>query len=191
MKHEHIAKIASEAASRIAAEKAAAVAIEVYEKQKNKGLRQRIDRRLRNTKLLLNNYRVLVDHVQYAVYDIEQANVESAIGILDMMESYDGVESMTIESIKRSTARTAIIVSHITEMLQLYKVMCDKSNNPEDIRRYRVIKSLYIDETPMSIEQLSEAENVVKRTIYRDRDTAIERLAALFFGIDGMERRGN
>jgi len=180
--------MASEAAAKVATEKAAEVAIDAYNRQKNKDAKQRIDRRLRNTRLLLKNYRVFVDHVQYAVYEIEHAD-ESAIRILDMMESYDGQDDVTVESIKRSTARTAIIVSHITEMLQIYKVMCEQSANPEDIRRYRVIKSMYIDEAPMSISELAKQEFVAERTIYRDCDIAVERLAALFFGIDGMKKR--
>jgi flavin-dependent dehydrogenase len=185
---EHIARIAGEAAAKVAAEKAAEVAIEVYERQKNKDAKRRIDRRLRNTKLLLNNYRSFVAHVDNAVYDIEQATEDSAIRILDMIESYDGAENMTIESIMRTTARTAVIISHIEQMLNIYRTMCEKSVNSEDIRRYRVIKSLYMDVTPMSINELSEAENVVAKTIYRDRNIAFERLAALFFGIDGMQK---
>lgn len=189
MKNEHIARIAAEAAAKATAEKAAKVAIETYEKQKNKGAKERLDRRLRNTKMLLENYRAFVDHVRYAVSELEQASDEGAIYLMDLMEEYDGGMGITIESIKRTTARTATIVSHISEMLQIYEVMCEKSENPEDIRRYRVIKSLYIDETPMSISDLAESENVDIRTIYRDRNTAIERLAALFFGIDGMKTR--
>ena len=189
MKENYIVKVASETAARVASEKAAEIAINVYERQKSRDARQRVDRRLRNTKLLLDNYRCFVAHVNNAVYDIEQAKEESAIFILDMMEQVDGVECMTIESIMRTTTRTAVIVSHIDSMLSVYKSMCENSEYAEDIRRYRIIKSLYIDAPPMSITDLSESESVVPRTIYRDRDIAFNRLAALFFGIDGMQKR--
>ena len=182
MKPEHIAKIAGEAAAKIAAEKA----IEMYEQQKVIEAEQRADRRLRNTKLLLKNYRSFVAHVNQSIYNTESANEESAALIIELMDVQG--ESISVESIKRSTARTAIIVAHIENMLLIYKTMCNISDMPEDNRRYRIIHALYIDETPVNILDLAESESIVPRTIYRDRDIAVERLAALFFGIDGMQK---
>lgn len=176
-------------AAEIAAREAARVAIEMWEKEKKKEVRNRVDRRLRNTKLLMDNYRSFVAHVRYAVFDSQSAYEESAIYILDMMDSSDGVDSVAIESIKRSTARTAVIVSHIDEMLKVYKLMCESSRKPEDLRRFRIISALYIDNDQLSILDIADAEHVDQRTVYRDRDIAFERLSALFFGIDGMERR--
>ena len=188
MKNEHIARIAGEAAAKVAAEIAIEIAIEVYEKQRNREFENRSDRRLRNTKLLLDNYRALADHVRYAVYDIERAEAESVTAILDMMEHRPHDDSLTIESIKRTTARTAIIVEHIAAMVQVYRVVCESSVIPEDLRRYKVISSLYIDPHPLSVEELAESEYVSTRTIYRDRDIAVERLAALLFGLDGLQK---
>ena len=185
--YDKIVKLASETA----AKEAANVAIEKWESEKRKQAKQRVDRRLRNTKLLLDNYRSFVAHVQHAVHDLASAGEESAIYILDMMDAYDGTESVAIESIKRTTARTAVIVAHIEQMLEVYKVMCEASKKHEDIRRYRVIFSLFIadcQEGNMSILDISEREQVDQRTIYRDRDIALERLSALFFGIDGMQK---
>lgn len=176
-------------ASEIAAKEAVRIAIEVWEQQKQKEIKQHIDRRLRNTKLLLDNYRSFTAHVQFAVYGTEGINEESAIYILDMMDAYGGMDSVAIESIKRSTARTAVIVAHIDEMLSVYRTMCEASNKPEVLRRYRIISALYIEDDQLSISDLAEREFVDQRTIYRDRDIAFERLAALFFGIDGMQNR--
>lgn len=186
---EHIARIAGEAAAKVAAQEAAKVAIEMWEKEKQKQVKQRADRRLHNTRLLLDNYRSFAAHVRYAVYGIQDTDEESAIYILDMMDSYDGMDSVVIESIKRSTARTAVIVAHIDEMLKIYKVMCEGSRKTEDMRRYRIIYFLYVDDSQMSIQDLAEQEHVDQRTVYRDVNIAQERLAALFFGIDGMQRR--
>ncbi|MCL2856187.1 MAG: hypothetical protein FWE19_00485 [Oscillospiraceae bacterium] len=186
--HEEIVRIAGQAAATTAAKEAAKVAIEMWEERRKRETAQRADRRLRNTRLLLDNYRSFVAHVNYAVYEVVPTK-ESAIYILDLMEVYDDMDSMVIESIKRTTARTAVIVSHIDEMLKIYRVMCETSKKPEDIRRFRIIRALYIEDEEMSIQALSEQESVDIRTVYRDRDIALERLAALFFGIDGMNRR--
>jgi len=183
MKNEHIARIASEVAAKVATEKA----IEVYERQKSIEAEQRVDRRLRNTKLLLKNYRSFVAHVKHSIYDTESVDEDSAALIIDLMDVHGSIDNVAIESIKRTAARTAIIVAHIEEMLLIYKTMCNISDLPEDNRRYRIVHALYIDETPMTILDLAESESIVPRTIYRDLDIAIERLAALFFGIDGLQ----
>jgi len=186
--YEQLIKDAGEAAAKEAAKVASRVAIETWEKERKKEARQRVDRRLRNTKLLLDNYRSFAAHIRCAVFEASLLDDESAIHILDMMDAYD-VEYVAIESIKRSTVRTAVIVAHIEEMLGVYRAMCERSSKSEDIRRYRIIKTLYIEECQMSILDIAEQEKVDQRTVYRDRDVAFERLAALFFGIDGMQKR--
>lgn len=190
--NEHITRIASETAARVATKEAAKIAaeiaIETYKAEQSKDAKKRSDWRLRNTKLLLKNYRSFVAHVENAVYDADKVTDESALTILDMVGSYSGSSSASIESIMRSTARTSVIVAHIKEMLNIYGAMCKISGNSEEMRRHRVIYLLFIDVNQMSISEIAEAENVVERTIYRDCDIAFERLAALFFGIDGLQK---
>jgi len=173
----------------IAAREAARVAIEMWEKERHKETARRADRRLRNTKLLLTNYRSFSAHVRHAVSDINDIEEDSAIYILDMMDTYIDMNNVVIESIKRTASRTAVIVAHIDQMLDIYKKMCESSKRTEDIRRYFVIHSLYVNSNQMSILEIAEHENVDQRTVYRDLEIALDRLAALFFGIDGVRNQ--
>ena len=182
---DQIVRLASETAAR----EAVRITHELWELEKKKEVKRRVDRRLRNTKLLLDNYRSFVAHVRFAVYGKDDIGEESAIYLLDMIDVYDGMDNVAIESIKRSSARTAIIVAHIEEMLGVYKAMCEASGKPEVLRRYRIINALYVEDEQVSIQDIAEREFVDQRTVYRDRDVAFERLAALFFGIDGMQNR--
>ncbi|WP_144408441.1 hypothetical protein [Pelosinus fermentans] len=92
---------------------------------------------MRNTKLLLDNYSLLQDHCANAVYDKHQIiEANNVVDVLDSIENYD--KDMYIESIKKSTIRTKIILSHIDEMLELYKAYCEKSKREENNRRYRI-----------------------------------------------------
>lgn len=99
--------------------------------------------------------------------------------------------SLFVESIKKSVARTAAIVKHMKTMMQLYQVYCHTVGTSEDERRWRVINALYIcDEgNRRTIPQLAADEGVVERTIYKDIDIASEKIAALMFGIDGLKRK--
>lgn len=171
---------------RIAAEAGAKAAITQWEKERAKAADERVDRRLYNTRLLLKNYRLFKKHAENAVYEAEQLD-ESVYDILDMMERNTG--NGFVDSIKNSVARTATLVRHIEVMLGLYRVYCEQSGRPEDLRRWRAVKAKYIDEYEKTNADIAEGEYVSDRTIDRDIATAHEELAALFFGVDGVRKR--
>lgn len=152
---------------------------ELKSSKKNRG-----DRRLHNTKLLLRNYHMLKIHAENSVFGRTQMK-ESAADILeDMMNIYN--DDVVVESICESATRTAIIVSHINTMLDVFRVCCDKSSNGLDSRRYDIIDGLYISDPKMTRKELAEKWNISIDTTYSDEKIAIERLSALFFGVDGL-----
>lgn len=152
---------------------------ELKSSKKNRG-----DRRLHNTKLLLRNYHMLKIHAENSVFGRTQMK-ESAADILeDMMNIYN--DEVVVESICESATRTAIIVSHINTMLDVFRVCCDKSSNGLDSRRYDIIDGLYISDPKMTRKELAEKWNISIDTTYSDEKIAIERLSALFFGVDGL-----
>ena len=174
--------------SKVAAEAGAKAALETLEKERQRENREMSDRRLRNTKLLLNNYRLLKEHAANAVYEAETAE-EDPIQIMEELMMPGKVPSGFVESIQRSAARTATMVNHIDTMLGLYHVYCYQHGNDEDRRRWKVIKALFLDEPKMSKLDVAEQENVSESTIKRDVNNACERISALMFGIDGIKKR--
>lgn len=171
---------------RIAAEEGAKVALETLDKEKKKAQKSRYDKRLRNTKLLLRNYRMFKEHTESAVFEASQLD-ENAIDILDMMWEQSSNGEVFVESIKKSVARTRIIMTHVTDMLDLFESYCYRSNKPEDSRRYRVINALYINDNAMTAREIASTEGIDDRTVYKDVDAACEKLSALIFGIDGIK----
>lgn len=161
-------------------------AMEYLEEEKKAQRKGRYDRRLRNTRLLLKNYRAFKGHAQDAVFNAKQAK-ESAIDILDGLDDFDFDDDLYIESIKRSQQRTMIILNHIDEMIHYYRISCEESKKPEDLRRYRVIMATYINEEKKSAEEIADEEHIEKRTIYKDINAAIKPLSALIFGIDSLK----
>lgn len=170
---------------KIAAEAGARAALETLEAEKKKNQKTRYDRRLRNTKLLLRNYRVFKEHVDNAVFDMEKLE-EKALDILDVLWSGQSGD-LFVESIKESSVRTKIIMTHIEEMLKIYSAYCSISKKIEDKRRYRIIYAMYIQEIPEPVRNISEREKIDKRTVYKDVDAACETLAGLIFGVDGIK----
>lgn len=164
----------------IAAKHGAEAALEWHAKQQQKQKKFRHDKRLRNTRLLLKHYPLLKEHCEKSVYvDIETAN---AIDILDDVDNYDG--KTYIEAIKRSVARTNIIIRHIDTMLSIYEIYCQKSRQVEDMRRFRILKAKYFEGIDMSV--IMQNEGIEERTYYRDMRDAVNKLGSLIFGIDSL-----
>lgn len=147
---------------------------EEQEKEKQK----KYDRRLRNIKLLLRNYRTFVSHCADIKLEINELNKKLDLDELDTNE-------FAIESIKRSKVRTLAMVKFINKMLAVYKVMCEEEGL-EAKRRYEVIQALYIDNPKKSIKNISNVHFLSEKTIRRDRDKACEDLSVLMFGVDSV-----
>ena len=146
----------------------------------------RYDRRLRNTRLLLKNYRAFKKHVQGAVFNAQKAK-ESAIDILDSLDDFTFDDDLYIESIKRSQQRTMIIMRHIDEMLKYYRIACEQSGREDEMRCYRIILATYINDERKTAEEIAETENIERRTVYKNINAAIKPLSALIFGVDSIK----
>ncbi len=178
-RQEHIVKMAAEIGAK--------AGVEAYQKAMKLAQDERADKRLRNTRLLLRNYRLFKDHAENAIYDLDELVAEESVyDILEIMQGHD--TSLFVESIKQSVARTVMIVKHIETMLALYETYTIRSGSQEEQRRYRVIQALYIDENPTPIPELAQFEQIAERTVYKDIDSACEKLSALIFGIDGVRK---
>lgn len=159
-------------------------ALDFIHKEKEHKMKSRFDRRLRNTKLLLIEYRKLEIHCKDAEYKKISSN---AIDILDELDCFEFEDDVYIESIKKSKDRTDIIIKHIQKMLEAYKYLCDRSKKPEVARRYNVIYDLFIGDYEFTIDEVAESYNIHPRTVYKDVDDASATLSALIFGIDGLK----
>lgn len=161
------------------------------EEARKRQRKDRYNRRLHNTRLLLKNYRSLKHHALGAVHTGSRANElikENAIDILDSLDDEMIDDRLYIESIRRSQQRTLIIIQHIDEMLRYWCIDCQESGKPEYMRRYRIVFDTYIREEYTPPEELAERENIEKRTVYKDIGAAMRPLSALIFGIDGIRQ---
>ena len=81
--------------ARIAAEVGARAGVMAYEEQRLRAKKERVDRRLRNTRLLLRKYRVFKLHCNNAVFAEDEDGKINAYDILEEIDSFG--ESMYIQ----------------------------------------------------------------------------------------------
>lgn len=166
-------------------ELAAKTALETYGAERRKDSRRRIDRRLRDTKLLLRNYTQIKLHAAEAVASLSELEQEDFDFFEELVERDEHID---VTAIVRSKARSAIMLTHINAMLHAYQKMCENSRQPEEQRRYRVLESMYLVEPHQTVNQIAEREGVDNRTVYKDIDAACEKMGALLFGIQWVDR---
>lgn len=163
----------------IVARTAAAVAIEKYQAEQQERERHKHDRRLRNVKLLLRNYRSFVTHSADIKLDIVELDEELELDDLD-------TDEFAVMSIKKSKKKTLAMVKFINKTLQVYKLMCEESRNGEDLRKYEIIYHMYISEEKKTVAEISKVHFITERAVYKIINKASEDLSVLIFGIDGI-----
>lgn len=167
--------------SRIAAETGAAKAIEIYEAKEAARRKGNEDKKFKNVKLLLKEYRNLRAYADNALCDASQLNdlvIRELVGFSDY-------EKYKVESIKNQIVTTKTIMEHVQTMLDLYKLRCTSSSREDIQRRWRVIETAFISgEIAPTYEEIAEREFVDLRTVYKDIERACKDLSNLIFGID-------
>lgn len=147
------------------------------------------DSRIKNTRLLLKNYRNFVKACEQAVYtekELETATVEE---VLDKLFCTSCDEVTVVQSILASKKRTEIILTHIKRIINFYIFEADSSKSEEKWRKAHVLEDLYVKgKYKPKIYDMSEKYHVSERQINRDAKSAIEEIAILMFGVDGIRK---
>ncbi len=170
--------------ARVAAEVASKIALEFYTREQQKGKQQRINRRLRDTKRLMRNYREIKIHAGDAIASLSEVVTEDYEFFRDLMENDD----IDVVAIKRSKARSAIMLAHIDSMLHTYEQICYASKKPEEQRRYRVLEAMCLLDEPLQVGDIADKEGIDNRTVYKDFEAACDKMGALLFGIQSIDR---
>ncbi|MFS1519638.1 hypothetical protein V1503_24745 [Bacillus sp. SCS-151] len=169
-----------EQVTKISTEMAVKAAMEYMEEQKKKEEKEKYDKRLRNTKILIKNYRNFVLHTKDIQDDIDQLNDNLLI------DDLHGADELAVESIKRSKQRTLAMIKFINQMFVLYKNRCEDSDKPEDMRRYETVFYMYISDDKKTVNQIAKENCIDNRTVYKDINNACKELSSLMFGVDGI-----
>lgn len=147
------------------------------------------DIKIKNTRLLLKNYRRFEKACNQAVVtekDLESATVDE---ILDKLYCTTYDEVTVVQSILTSKKRTEIIMTHIKKIIDFYIIDANNSKNDEKIRRASILEDLYIKgKTQPAMSVLAKRYHISERQVHRDKNVAIEEIAVFMFGIDGIRK---
>ena len=164
--------------------------IEKLREEEEKASKTRHDKIISTVKLLLSRYRFIVDFADNATF--EAARLDDDPELQDAMYAMtDGRGSFRSEvssenALKARAAKARTVADHVSRMFECYRRSAERSGKPEEMRRYRVVKALYFDEMPPTVDEVAEIERVDLRTVYNDIDNAADRLAVFFFGVYGL-----
>lgn len=176
-------------ATEIGCEVGAKAVAKSIEDERRKARSERFRRMYADTKLLMQHYRSLNSYYANAVWDDEDDDMDEFLDVMELMNSKYS-KTVVVESIRKSTEKTRIIMRHVNKMLGIYEKMCKESTRPDDRRHWRVLKAMYLDPDPVSADEVAEMVGVHTRTVYKDIDAAVDDLTVLLFGIDGIEKLG-
>ena len=157
--------------------------IKEFENQKKIHKQKRSQRRLRNTRLLLENYRSFKLFCNNAVYNADQKVSENAFDILDSLDDIEN-ENIFIESISKSVARTVVMVNHIITMMDIFEEVCKKKKK---YKYYNVLYHMYISDENLCNEKIAEKVGPSERQIYNISNAGIDALSPIMFGIDYLK----
>ncbi|KOS60887.1 hypothetical protein FJQ98_20550 [Lysinibacillus agricola] len=157
----------------------AEIAISKFNELQQEEKTRRLDRRLFNTKILLKNYR----HLKMYCDEMKET-VDIDEGEPDDLFTTDK-EYLSLESIKRSEARTLAMMRFIDNMIKVYEMDC-KHLGAEEVRRYNTLMHFYITEEKKTCAEIAELHHVHERTAQRDLKEAVHAMSVLFFGTDGL-----
>jgi hypothetical protein len=161
---------------KLASEVATTAAAEYLDRERQKQQKKKHDWRLRNTKLLLRHYRDFVEHSE----KIELSLQEEAEALEDLY-----ADELTVESIKHSKQRTLAMVRFIQQMMEVYRIRCEKGTD-EELRQFKIVHAMYVAEEKMTADEIAKLHFVSRRTVFLDIDKACETLSVLIFGVDAI-----
>lgn len=151
-----------------------AVKSELDKDQKRKA-KELKDYRLRNTTLLVKNYRMLRVHCDTIVEDLEV--YEDSV--------YDPQE-LTLNTLMKYKARTAKMLDYFDSIFQAYHELAERDTEMM-LRRWKTVFQMYVGPDKYTAVDMAEYYGVDERTVYRYLNKAFDELSTLLWGITSFD----
>ena len=168
--------------------KASEAGAEAYKKEQSQSTRRKVDRMLYKTKVLLEKYTWLKAYAKTSVYTLEQAEkVNDGMADIEVLTKFGIFDNdKTLHNLKRGVITVNMLMTHVDNMLEVYRENCESSASKTKQRQYRVVYNMYLAEEKKTTKEIAEMECEEVRTIQNDAKAAREDLTALIFGLDGI-----
>lgn len=165
------ARIASETASVTASREASEAVIKAYDRRQD----EEGDRFYRDEETAIRAYRDMKLAIrQEGEFSYEEKTEIRWAFMKDCMEMVNREPGSLAEKYERALKFKQALVSKIDMGVSCLDISSQRSNKPEDRRKYRILKAVYIDSPGISVEKAAELESIGVNTAYTDLHDAIE-----------------
>ena len=158
--------------------KASEAGAEAYKREYKESSRKKVDKMLYKTKVLLEKYTYLKAYAANHSGEKTALVEKTKFGIFD--------DDKTLHNLKRGVFTVNMLMTHVDNMLEVYRQSCESSASKTKQRQYRVIYHMYLAEEKKTTKEIADMECEELRTIQNDAKAAREDLTALIFGLEGI-----
>lgn len=164
-------------------------AVKVYreEQLKTEKKRMRNEDKIKRTKKMLSSYRRIKTTLSEEAEFTEDEKIELRWKFVeDLMGNSKSIVTKaerTVIDTEKKRQENLYCIYCIENAVRLYGEECEKSSSEEGKRRYRELCAMYIDETPMTVTEIAEVENVSEKTVYKDLGIACGIMAVYLLGM--------
>lgn len=146
------------------------VAKEVVAEIEKKKIRKKYKKRLHNTRLLMENYNALKNH-------IEKTDDKNKL-----VNGLDEDDEIFIESIVKTKMRTIKMMGYVDSAIKIVKL---DLNRKHEKYKFLAFKKFYFEKK--SLDEISEECKCSVSSARRYIDSVIEELSLILWGIDSLE----
>lgn len=157
---------------------AARIGAETFRDSQLKMKKSDYEKKLRNTKLILENYRYLEDHVNVGLPKLDTED-EATVAMMPKWE-------LSVYALIGYQSRSKLMIKYIDLVLDQYEEECKRSNDEMQKRRYRVVRALFLNRKTINRDRCAELFNIDHRTVNRDVQAAVHDLSILLWGADAI-----
>lgn len=170
------------------AEIASREAVRAYASEQKKIEKKELKKRdkVARTKKMLGSYRRMKATLKDEAEFTEEEQIELRWKFIeDLMGTSDIVTRAEVSIIDKEKKRQENLycIHAIETAMSRYKDECDRSSSDEAKRRYREVYAMYIEETPSTVSEIAERENVSEQTVYKDISISCGIIAVYLLGI--------
>ncbi|MCM1245715.1 MAG: MerR family transcriptional regulator [Roseburia sp.] len=154
-------------------------------KAEKKNARER--NKVEKTKKMLKSYRRIKATLSEEAEFTEDEQIELRWKFIqDLMGNVKNPVSrseMDIRDTEKRRQEDLYCIYRIDKAVEMYRKECEKAGNEEAKRRYRELSMMYLEEKAYTVQEISDAERISDKTVYKDLGIACEIVAVYLLGI--------
>ena len=164
-------------------------AVKVFQNEQKKAERRRAknEDKVKRTKKMLSSYRRMKATLSEEAVFTEEEKIELRWKFIeDLMGnsiSQAGKSEQGAIDSEKKRQENLYCIHCIESAVRLYGEECEKSSSEEGKRRYRELYSMYISDTPSTVQEIAAEENVSEKTVYKDIGIACSIIAVYLLGM--------